>query len=71
MAFSIDNLPYGVASSSAFPKPQCVTRYEDNVLFLADLQQAGIFNHIDGLPKAAFDEVRLSTSLVMDDDQCP
>jgi fumarylacetoacetase len=35
--FGINNIPFGIASSDLHPNPQCVTRFEDSVIFLADI----------------------------------
>ena len=35
--FGIANIPFGIASSQQHPTPQCVTRFEDTVIFLADI----------------------------------
>ena len=35
--FSLANLPYGIASSSAHPEKAVATRLHDFVIFLADL----------------------------------
>ncbi|EUC29455.1 hypothetical protein COCCADRAFT_106526 [Bipolaris zeicola 26-R-13] len=37
--FGINNIPYGVASSSKRTNPQCVTRIGDEVIFLAELAE--------------------------------
>ncbi|KAJ5688868.1 hypothetical protein N7462_003260 [Penicillium macrosclerotiorum] len=58
--FSIANIPFGIASSETHPEPQCVTRLENNVIFLADLQRAGIFAQIASLPKGIFDKSSLN-----------
>lgn len=50
--FGIDNIPFGVASSSQHPQPQCVSRFRDSVLFLGEL--SSIFSGIDGLPDGCF-----------------
>jgi len=50
--FGIDNLPFGVASSAAHRFPTCVSRLEDTVIFLADLN--GAFKDVEGLPDAVF-----------------
>lgn len=50
--FGVGNVPFGVASSSIHPEPQCVTRFEDNVIFLADI--ASKFEDIQDLPQGIF-----------------
>jgi fumarylacetoacetase len=44
--FSIENVPYGVASSSKRPTPQCATRIEDDVIFLTELVDHDPFKKI-------------------------
>ncbi|KAJ5381924.1 uncharacterized protein N7496_004352 [Penicillium cataractarum] len=58
--FSIANIPFGVASSNTHPKPQCVTRLENNVIFLAELQRTGVFADILSLPEGIFDQPSLN-----------
>ncbi|KAF7715703.1 Uncharacterized protein PECH_008531 [Penicillium ucsense] len=58
--FSLANIPFGVASSKSHPTPQCVTRLENNVIFLADLQRAGAFTGVAGLPESIFDNSTLN-----------
>jgi len=35
--FSINNIPFGIASSLSHPQKAVVTRFEDTVIFLDDL----------------------------------
>jgi fumarylacetoacetase len=58
--FSLANIPFGVASSNSHPSPQCVTRLENNVIFLADLQQTGVFADIVSLPEGIFEKSSLN-----------
>lgn len=46
--FGVRNIPFGIASSQQHPHPTCVSRYEDQVLFLSELDH--LFHDIDGLP---------------------
>ncbi|KAF2218863.1 hypothetical protein BDZ85DRAFT_322804 [Elsinoe ampelina] len=39
--FGIENIPFGIASSSKHTSPQAVTRLENKVIFLADLPEVG------------------------------
>jgi fumarylacetoacetase len=64
--FSINNLPFGVASSSQHPQPQCVTRLSNTVIFLGDLQRAGLFRQVTGLPREAFDNPTLNSFAALD-----
>jgi fumarylacetoacetase len=52
--FSVHNVPFGIASSKAHPKPQAVTRLENSVIFLHDCHHNGFFSGIDGLPQDIF-----------------
>ena len=58
--FSIANIPFGVASSEIHPNSQCVTRLENSVIFLVELQKSGIFSSIKGLPEGIFDKPSLN-----------
>jgi fumarylacetoacetase len=44
--FSIENVPYGVASSPRRPTPRCATRINDDVIFLAELADHHSFKKI-------------------------
>ncbi|KAJ5089078.1 hypothetical protein N7532_007762 [Penicillium argentinense] len=57
--FSIANIPFGVASSERHPRPQCVTRLENTVIFLAELQRSGVFAKIE-MPEGIFDKETLN-----------
>ncbi|KAJ5919636.1 hypothetical protein N7454_009471 [Penicillium verhagenii] len=52
--FSIANLPFGVASSTNHADPQCVTRLENQVIFLDVLQTSGLFVKVPNLPEGIF-----------------
>ena len=52
--FSSRNIPFGIASSSAHEKPQAVTRIENTVLFLDDLQRGGLLSRVSGLEDGVF-----------------
>ncbi|OOG00043.1 hypothetical protein ASPCADRAFT_40176 [Aspergillus carbonarius ITEM 5010] len=58
--FSIDNLPYGIASSPTHPTPQCATRLHNTIIFLSDLQSAGLFSSIPSLPPHIFSHSTLN-----------
>ncbi|KAK1141303.1 hypothetical protein N8T08_009210 [Aspergillus melleus] len=58
--FSIHNLPYGIASSSTHPTPQCATRLNNTVIFLGDLQRDSFFSAIPDLPALVFEEATLN-----------
>ncbi|RSM17871.1 hypothetical protein CDV31_003297 [Fusarium ambrosium] len=55
--FSEQNIPFGIASSSKHQDPQAVTRIGNTVLFLADLQDHGLFS---SLPKGVFKQDTLN-----------
>ena len=38
--FGVHNLPFGIASSPRHSNPQCVTRLDDTVIFLAGVAEA-------------------------------
>ncbi|KAL4866017.1 hypothetical protein BDV12DRAFT_210746 [Aspergillus spectabilis] len=57
--FSINNLPYGIASSPSHPQ-QCATRLHNTVIFLGALQQSGFFDEIPSLPKDIFSNTTLN-----------
>ena len=48
--FGVNNIPFGVASSQAHPTPACVTRFEDNVIFLDKLD-----DNLGGVPDLPHD----------------
>ncbi|RDW92958.1 fumarylacetoacetate hydrolase family protein [Aspergillus mulundensis] len=56
--FSINNLPFGVASRSH--DPQCATRLHNTVIFLGVLQDSGVFNDIPDLPKGILSNATLN-----------
>ncbi|KAJ5114000.1 hypothetical protein N7456_002534 [Penicillium angulare] len=58
--FSLANIPFGVASSTSHPDPQCVTRLENTVIFLDVLHQSGGFAEVSGLPKDVFNKPTLN-----------
>ncbi|GAB1737213.1 hypothetical protein NU219Hw_g1144t1 [Hortaea werneckii] len=47
--FGINNIPFGIASSAAHPKPAAVTRFGDNVIFLSKL--SNLLNDIVTTPQ--------------------
>lgn len=56
--FGLSNIPFGIASSAQHSAPQCASRYEDNVIFLADLYQD--LEDIKDLPKDVFSKPTLN-----------
>ncbi|PWY92142.1 fumarylacetoacetate hydrolase [Aspergillus heteromorphus CBS 117.55] len=59
--FTIQNLPYGIASSPTHPTPQCATRLHNTIIFLADLHDAGLFSSIPALPANVFTNPTLNS----------
>jgi fumarylacetoacetase len=56
--FGINNIPFGIASSTQHPTPQCVTRFEDSVVFLADIES--LQQEIKDLPSAILTQPTLN-----------
>lgn len=56
--FGLANIPFGIASSDLHATPQCVTRYEDSVIFLAELFHE--FSSIAHLPEDVFSSSTLN-----------
>lgn len=62
--FSIANIPYGIASKVAGAAPSVVTRLFDQVIFLHDVAEAGLFADLDVTTAATFTEVKQALSNV-------
>lgn len=58
--FSVQNIPFGIASSAAHTRPQAVTRLENTVVFLSDLAAVGLFDHIGTLSPAVLNGPNLN-----------
>lgn len=58
--FGINNIPYGIASSTRHPSPQCVTRIGDTVIFLADLAKTAAFSDVPNDVSITFEESKLN-----------
>jgi hypothetical protein len=58
--FSVENIPFGIASSQRHENAQCVTRIENSVIFLQDLAANGPLTDVDGLPNGIFSEATLN-----------
>lgn len=56
--FSEKNIPFGIASSEIHKSPQAVTRLENTVVFLHDLEE--IFKDITDLPAGVFNQPTLN-----------
>ncbi|TLD08067.1 hypothetical protein PspLS_10584 [Pyricularia sp. CBS 133598] len=52
--FSVANIPFGIASSPRFPSPQPATRVDNDVIFLAKVQEQGLLSSVPDLPGAVF-----------------
>ncbi|KAH7402670.1 hypothetical protein BKA66DRAFT_480691 [Pyrenochaeta sp. MPI-SDFR-AT-0127] len=59
--FGLQNIPYGIASSSIRPEPQCATRIGEDVIFLAELADLGPFKDISAPLSSIFREASLNT----------
>jgi len=66
--FGLNNIPYGVASSSKRSKPQCVTRIGDEVIFLAELAERDSFKSIAAPLSSIFRESTLNTFAALEKD---
>jgi fumarylacetoacetase len=53
--FGFNNIPFGIASSTSQSSPTCVTRFEDHVIFLSQLNFG-----IQGLPQHVFQQTSLN-----------
>ncbi|CAO2657360.1 Nn.00g034860.m01.CDS01 [Neocucurbitaria sp. VM-36] len=59
--FGVNNIPYGIASSTIHSVPQCVTRIDDEVIFLADLVELEPFVGISAPLSSILREPTLNT----------
>ncbi|KAF2192029.1 fumarylacetoacetate hydrolase FahA [Zopfia rhizophila CBS 207.26] len=59
--FGHNNIPYGIASSKAHSSPQCVTRIGNDIIFLADLADKKLFEHIPAPLASVFRETTLNS----------
>lgn len=66
--FGINNIPYGIASSTTHPEPQHATRIGDHVLFLADFPDLEPFNAIAAPLSSIFREQTLNTFAALSKD---
>ncbi|KAJ4336740.1 hypothetical protein N0V95_008528 [Ascochyta clinopodiicola] len=58
--FGINNIPYGIASSSTRPQPQAATRIGDDVIFLAELANHDSFKAIGADLASLFSQTTLN-----------
>lgn len=59
--FSVKNIPFGIASSERHKNPQGVTRVENTIVFLNDLDRDGLFKSVDELPSSIFAQATLNS----------
>ncbi|KAL2822781.1 hypothetical protein BDW59DRAFT_100500 [Aspergillus cavernicola] len=59
--FPIDNLPYGVISTTDNPTPRCATVLENNAIDLSALEKDGYFKSIPGFENEVFSQQTLNT----------
>ncbi|KAH9868352.1 hypothetical protein J1614_007424 [Plenodomus biglobosus] len=64
--FGINNVPYGIASSSTRPEPQHVTRIGDGVIHLAELADLGLYKSVPLTLSSNFREKTLNTFAAVD-----
>ncbi|GAB7351471.1 hypothetical protein MBLNU459_g2129t1 [Dothideomycetes sp. NU459] len=57
--FGVENIPFGIASGAAHHEPQAVTRYEDTIIFLADLISHSV--ELQQLPLHIFHQTTLNS----------
>lgn len=57
--FGINNIPFGIANSTKHPQPQAVSRFQNEVIFLADL--AGISTQLAAIPEGVLGEPSLNS----------
>jgi fumarylacetoacetase len=59
--FGINNIPYGIGSSSKRPTPQAVTRIDDTIIFLSELSNTSPFTSISPQLATTFLQPTLNT----------
>jgi fumarylacetoacetase len=59
--FGINNIPYGIGSSSKRSTPQAVTRIDDTVIFLSELSNTSAFTSISPQLSSTFLQPTLNT----------
>jgi hypothetical protein len=55
--FTIENLPYGVISTSQNSRKRCATAFEDRAVDLQVLEEKGFFKDIAGINSVVFAHV--------------
>lgn len=58
--FPIDNLPYGVISTTDDPTPRCATALDNDAIDLSALERDGYFKTVPGFETAVFSQVNIS-----------
>jgi fumarylacetoacetase len=56
--FSLDNIPYGIASKTPNEDPSVATRLLDTVVFLDEVAKAGLLSDLPSEIVATFNQVR-------------
>lgn len=56
--FSLANIPFGVATSRQHRTKSVVTRFENNVIFLQELYEAGLLPTLSSATVKTFSEVQ-------------
>ena len=82
--FGLNNIPFGIASSDLHPNPQSVTRFEDNVIFLADIEalqeikdlppntlSQPTLNDLAALPRSIHQEIRTHLQTLLKSSSLP
>jgi len=62
--FSVENIPFGIATGKAHSAPQCVTRVENAVIFLDDILREGLFDVVE-IPDNVFQQDSLNSFAVL------
>lgn len=55
--FSIENIPFGIATSPSHPEKSVVTRFKNDVLFLDVLAKSGFLSRLQEKTRQALSEV--------------
>jgi fumarylacetoacetase len=61
--FSLDNIPYGIASKTPNEHPCVVTRLFDTVVFLDEVARAGLLSELSSEIVATFKQVNRRQTL--------
>jgi fumarylacetoacetase len=55
--FSIENIPFGIASNTSHTERSVVTRFEDTVIFLDELAKLGLLATLPEKTRRTFSQV--------------